>query len=512
MTDISSNNKRIAKNTMLLYVRMLFLLIINLYTSRIVLQKLGVIDFGIYDVVGGIIAMLGFMNSSLSAASSRFITYDIGAGNMEDLKSTFGNILSIHFIMAVFILVIGETIGLWFLRTQLQIPVDRQFAAFWVFQFSILTSIINIISVPYNALIIGHERMSAFAYISIVEATLKLFAVFMLAVSDFDKLILYSLLLFLVQVVVRFVYGFYSNKHFEEAHTKLRYDKKRFKEIFSFAGWTMNGNLAVIGYTQGLNVLLNMFFGPAVNAARGLAVQVQNACSQFCSNFQMALNPQLTKSYAKGDLEDMHKLLKLSSKFSFFILLFIAMPIMFEAEFVLKIWLKDVPEHTANFLRLVLVPGLLYTLANPIIMSVHATGKLKKFQIVEGSLLLMIVPIAYFFLKLFDIEPEWVFVVHIVVELFTQYARLRIVLPMIKMDLSDYIKGVIYPVLIVSVLTSVIPYFVDGYIRTEWGNFIMVCVACTISNIFIMYLLGCSKGEKQFFRGKLMNVFARRFI
>ena len=507
MSSSAENNKRIAKNTLLLYVRMLFLLAINLYTSRVVLHTLGVIDFGIYNVVGGVIAMLGFLNNSLSAASSRFITYDIGKDEIENTKNTFGNILTIHLVLAFLVFIVGETLGLWFLLTQLQIPAGRQLAAFWVYQFSVLTSLVNILSIPYNATIIAHERMSAFAYISIIEAALKLFIVFLLTISLCDKLIFYSLLLFLVQVIIRLVYTSYSKKHFVEVQTKMLYDKQKFKEIFAFAGWTMNGNLAVIGYTQGLNILLNIFFGPAVNAARGLAVQVQTACRQFCGNFQMALNPQLTKSYASGALGDMHKLLVRSSKFSFFILLFIVLPIMFEADFVLKIWLKDVPEHTANFLRLVLVSSLLYTLANPIIVSVHATGKLKKFQIIEGMMLLTIVPIAYLLLKFFNVTPEFVFAVHIVVEVFTQYARLKIVLPMIKMQFFKYIKNVLLPIITVSILVPVIPFLTNRYFKSGWENFIIVCMACVICNLTIMYSFGCTKNEKLFFKKKIRAAF-----
>ena len=447
MTNTSTNNKRIAKNTLLLYFRMLFMMVVSLYTSRVILNTLGVVDYGINNVVGGVIAMLGFLTASLGAASSRYITYDLGKGDMAVMKKTFGNILSIHFILAGIVLIIGETIGLWFMSTQLQIPSDRMTAAMWVYQFSIFSSILAVISVPYNATIIAHEKMSAFAYISIVDAVLKLLIVYLLVIIPYDKLIVYAILFFCIQAFDRIVYGIYCSRHFEETRTRFSYDGKLFKEIFAFAGWTMNGNLAYMGYTQGLNILLNIFFGPAVNAARGIAVQVQSVCQQFCTNFQMALNPQLTKSYAQGNIDDMHRLLIKSSKLSFYILFFIVLPLILEAEFVLKIWLGMVPEHTVTFLRLILVVGLLYTLSNPIIVSVHATGKLKKFQIIEGSMLLSIVPIAYILLKFFGIQPEYVFVVHIIVELFTQYARLRIVLPMISMPLYDYVRSVIIPIL-----------------------------------------------------------------
>lgn len=505
MTDTSAN-KRIAKNTLLLYIRMFFMLLINLYTSRVVLSTLGIVDYGINNVVGGVITMLGFLTSSLSAASSRYITYDLGKGDMAALKKTFGNILSIHFILAAIVLVLGETLGLWFMSTQLQIPPEREIAAMWVYQFSIFSFILAIISVPYNATIIAHEKMSAFAYISIVDAILKLLIVYLLVIIPYDKLIIYAILYFCIQAFDRIVYGVYCSQHFAETHTRLRYDGKLFREIFAFAGWTMNGNLAVIGYTQGLNILLNIFFGPAVNAARGIAVQVQGVCQQFCSNFQMALNPQLTKNYAQGDLDNMHRLLVKSSKFSFYILFFIVLPLMFKAEFVLRLWLSIVPEHTVSFLRLILIVGLLYTLSNPIIVSVHATGKLKKFQLIEGTILLTIVPIAYLLLKFFGIRPEYVFVVHIAAELCTQYARLRIVLPMISMKLRDYYRFVIKPILLVVILSPWLPYIANIAVHGQWISFFVVCIICILCIFGCMYFIGCTNSERMFIKEKLSGI------
>lgn len=506
MTDISANNNRIAKNTLLLYIRMFFMLLISLYTSRVVLSTLGIVDYGINNVVGGVITMLGFLTGSLSAASSRYITYDLGKGDMIALKKTFGNILSIHYILAAIVLVLGETLGLWFMSTQLQIPPEREIAAMWVYQFSILSFILAIINVPYNATIIAHEKMSAFAYISIADAILKLLIVYLLVIIPYDKLIIYAILFFCIQAFDRIVYGAYCSRHFEETHTRLRYDGKLFREIFAFAGWTMNGNLAAIGYTQGLNILLNIFFGPTVNAARGIAVQVQGVCQQFCNNFQMALNPQLTKNYAQGDFDNMHRLLVKSSKFSFYILFFIVLPLMFKAEFVLKLWLGIVPEHTVTFLRLILIVGLLYTLSNPIIVSVHATGKLKKFQLIEGTMLLTIVPIAYILLKFFGIRPEYVFVVHIAVELCTQYARLRIVLPMINMKLGDYVRSVLKPIAFVVFLSPWLPYITDITVHGQWSSFFIVCIMCVLCISGCVYLIGCTASERMFIKRKLSGI------
>ena len=510
MTNTSANTKRIAKNTLILYARMLFRMAVSLYTSRVLLNTLGVVDYGINNVVGGVIVMLGFFTSSLGAASSRYITYDLGKGDMAVMRKTFGNILSIHIILAGIVFIVGETLGLWFVSTQLQIPPERETAAMWVYQFSIFSSILAVISVPYNATIVAHEKMSAFAYISIANAVLKLLIVYLLVIFPYDKLIVCAFLFFCIQAFDCMVYGIYCSHHFDETRTKPKYDGKLFKEIFAFAGWTMNGNLAVMGFTQGLNILLNMFFGPAANAARGIAVQVQSVCQQFCSNFQMALNPQLTKSYAQGDLGNMHYLLVKSSKFSFYILFFIVLPLMFEADLVIKLWLGIVPDHTVNFLRLILIVGLLYTLSNPIIVSVHATGRLKKFQIIEGTMLLMIVPIAYVLLKFFSVQPEYVFMVHIVVELITQYVRIRIVLPMIGMRLSSYFRQVIIPVVTVAVLTPCIPYIVYINLSNCWLQFFTVCIFCVLCTSVVIYTFGCTASERKFLVDKVYKVVRKR--
>lgn len=502
---MDSNNRRIAKNTLLLYVRMLFTMVISLYTSRIVLNMLGVTDYGIYNVVGGVISLLGFMTNSMGAASSRYITFDLGKGDMAMMKRTFGNIKSIHFILSGIILLFGETIGLWFVLNELRIPEDRMDAAFWVYQFSVFSAVLGVISVPYNAAIIANERMKAFAYIGIVDALLKLLIAYLLLIVPYDKLIVYAILFFCIQVFDRIVYGLYCVRNFEEARAKCTFDKDLFKKIFGFAAWTMNGNLAVIGYTQGINILLNMFFGPAVNAARGIAVQVQSYVASFCANFQTALNPQLTKSYAQNDFGRMHKLLMQSSKFSFFILFFIALPLMFEASLVLKWWLGIVPEHTVNFLRLVLCSSMLTTLSNPLIVSVHATGDLKRFQLIEGTMLLSIVPIAYLLLKLFDIRPEYVFCVHIIVELFTQYARLRIVLPMISMRISRYVKDVVCPILKVLLVAPIIPLLVFLYLRQSVGTFFIVCSVSVLCISLVVYFIGCTKTEQEYLKTMVLT-------
>lgn len=505
MNDPNRSN-RIAKNSLLLYIRTFFVLLINLYTSRVILNTLGITDYGVYNVVGGVVFMLGYLTNSLSGASSRYITYDLGTGNMQLMKKTFGNILSIHFIMAGIIILIAETIGLWFVLTQLQIPAGRENAAFWVYQCAILSSAVGLIGIPYNAAIIAHERMSAFAYISIIDAVLKLAIVFLLLVIPSDRLITYAFLYLCIQLFDRIVYGIYCTRHFEETRVRMSYNKTVFKEIFAFAGWTLIGNVAAMGFTQGLNILLNIFFGPVVNAARGIAVQVQSACQQFCNNFQAALNPQLTKSYAQGEMEYMHKLLVRSSKFSFFILFVVVLPIILETPFVLNLWLGTTPEHTVNFVRLMLVVALLFTLSNPIIVSVHATGIIRKFQIIEGFTLLAIPPVSYVLLKFFHTPPESVFVVHIIIEMLVQYLRLKIVLPMISMKLRMYVCSVVRPLLTVIILSPIIPYIIYKQAPSDFLSFFIICSACILCTIVFIYALGLTRAEKNFIKSKISDL------
>jgi len=453
-TSQASNNKRIAKNTVFLYFRMLFLMAINLYTSRIILRVLGVVDYGIFNVVAGIITMLGFITGPLGAAASRYITVALGKGNFEKLKETFGSTLMAHIMICIFLLVLAETIGLWFVMNKLNIPQDRYVAALFIYQFSIITAIVSLISVPYNAVIIAHERMDAFAYISIFEVLSKLAIVFLLEWLSYDHLITYGAFLLIVQVLIRLIYTIYCKKHFKECNHSLRWNFPLLKELIAYSSWSSFGYLAVVGYTQGLNILLNMFFGPVVNAARGIAVQVQSALLQLCSNFLMAINPQITKSCATNNLEYMHKLIVYASKYSFYIMILVIVPVMINVKYILGLWLGTVPAHTVSFIRLTLLIALLECVKNPIITAIHATGNIKKFQTIEGFFLISIVPIAYWLLWLGIAQPEIVFIVYLVVEFITQIVRLKIVLPRIQMKFKPYIKGVIVPIGLVSLLVA----------------------------------------------------------
>lgn len=498
MNNTTENNKRIAKNTLLLYIRMLFTMVIGLYTSRVTLQALGFEDFGIYNVVGGVIVMFSFLTASLGGASSRFITYEFGNNNPTKLKSTIGNILFIHFVFAGIILIIGESIGLWFVKTQLNIVEQRMDAAIWIYQFSIFTAICSIISIPYNAMIIAHERMKAFAYISLFDSLSKLASVLIIMGINGDRLIIYGLCLLSIQIIDRFIYGYYCFKHFEESKAKITFDKKQAIEIFQFMGWKIGADLAYVEYNQGLNLLLNILFGSIVNAARGIAVQVQSVVRSFCINFQMAIEPQLVKSYAQGDFIRMHTLLLTSSKFSYYLLLLLSLPIIFETDTILQWWLSDVPDHTTNFVRIVLGLNMILALATPIVRSVEATGRLKYFEIAEMSCTLTILPIAYVGGKFYHFSAEMILIIPILIEIITQVIRVKIASSMITLPVMEYFKKVIIPIFKVSIISPIIPFIIQQFsMNNSLTSFIYIGGSCFIFTFITITFIGCSSKERE---------------
>lgn len=501
----SANNKRIAKNTLLLYVRMLFGMLVSLFTSRVILQTLGVEDYGVYNVVGGVITMFTFLNSAMSSATSRYITFEIGKGNMEQLKKVFSTALQIHAAIALLIVTLGETAGLWFLMNELVIPDGRMEAAMWVYQCSIVTAVVTIMSVPYNADIIAHEKMSAFAYISVLEILLKLAIVYLLVALPFDKLKVYAVLVLLVGLLIRYIYTRYCHKHFEESHYIHRIDKPLLKEMSSFAGWSFWGNLAAILYSQGLNMMLNIFFGPVVNAARGIATQIQSVVTQFVTNFQMALNPQITKTYASGELDKMHSLMFRSARFSFMLLFFLSLPIMLETNYILTLWLGIVPENTVIFARIIIAISLIYTIANPCVIANQATGKVKVYQAVVGGLLLLILPISYVVLKL-GAPAYSVFIVHFCVESVAQFARMYMLRNMIDLPLLSYVKNIYLPIMCVVALSMVLPMLVYNNMQEGFIRLLAVGMTCVLSVAMTSLFIGMTRNERSFLIDKSLKV------
>lgn len=504
MANTSANNKRIAKNTLLLYVRMLFMMAVSLFTSRITLAALGVTDYGIYNVVGGMVAMFSILSGSLSVTIGRFITVEVGKGNKERLKTIFSTSVSIQIFMALAICLIAEVAGVWFLNNKMVIPADRLYAAHWVLQLSILTFVVNLVSVPYNAVIIAHEKMSAFAYISILEVVLKLVIVYLLYVSPVDKLIVYAVLLALVAVVIRLVYGSYCKRHFEEARYKFCFDKELLRSMFGFIGWAFWGNAMVVLKDQGTNVLLNLFCGPAVNAARGVAMQVNNAVYSFVQNFMMAVNPQITKSYSAGNVADMHKLIIRSAKFGFFILLMLLMPICANIDYILGLWLVEVPEHTANFIVLVLLYSLLDCYGHPLITGVLAEGDIKRYEIALTIIYFLNFVASYVFLKT-GMQPEVVFILNIIFKAFVIIALLWHSHVKYSLPVSAFMRKCVLRTMAIFLISACMVYFLPVSGCDNFLDFAISSLVIFTACAALVYFMGITKNEAAYIKNMIAS-------
>lgn len=501
-----SSNRKIASNTLMLYFRMLFSMGITLYTSRIILDILGVVDFGIYSLVGGIVVMLGFLNHAMTASTQRFLIFEIGKNDLIALRKVLNMSITIHVGLGLAVLLISETLGLWFLNNYLNIPNDRLIAANWVYHFSVFSFILTIISVPFNALIIAHEKMKVFALIGVFEVTLKLGVVFSLMLFSQDKLIIYASLIFSVTLLVNTCYYVYNRIKFEESKRfSFEWDPLLFKQMSGFAGWNLFGVIAGISYNQGVNILLNIFFGPTVNAARGIAFQVQGALNRFVSNFQVAVNPSITKSYAQENLESSFKLVFGASKFSYFLLLLLSMPILFDAELILSLWLKEVPDYTVTFTQLVIIDILIGSVSGAIQNLVQATGKIRRYQIVVSGILLLNLPFSYLFLKL-GYGPEFTMFISILFSIVALLARLIIVNQLIGFPSKSFVTNVIWNILLVTGISVVITYAIYQYIPQSFLGFILLGIVTSLIIICLTYLFGLSKNEKSLIHNKMKNL------
>lgn len=493
MENNQSNNKTIAKNTLFLYCRMMFTMVISLFTSRIILQKIGVDDYGIYQAVGGVVGFLSFINGALSTGSSRFLTYALGEGDEGKLKRTFSTTLNIHILISILIVIVAETIGLWFLYNKMVIASDRLSAAVYTFHLSILTAVFTLTQVPYNATIVAHEKMSIYAYMSIFEVSAKLLICYLLSIGGFDRLMMYATLLLIVQVGIMCYYRFYCTRHFEEARFSFSFDKKIFKEIAGFSGWSMFANTSIALNSQGVLILLNMFFAPAVVAARAISLQVNMAANQFVSNFRQAANPQIVKKYAAGDYEGSKHLLLESTKFSYYMMYFIALPVCMLANPLLKLWLGVVPDYTIPFLQIVIVQSLFQVFDTSFYTALYAKGRLRENALTSPILSFMIFPITYVLFKL-GYSPLVLSWTSLVV-----YAILgTIVKPLLLMKIVDYkwleIWNVYRVCIIVTLISLPIPVIINKVLdTTELINFILVGIICVSSVGFSIFFFGIDK-------------------
>lgn len=489
---------------MLLYVRMIFLMLVSLYTSRVILNALGVLDYGIYMAVGGFVAMFGIISNSLTAAISRFITFELGKNDGDRIQQVFQASLYIQFIISGIVLLLLESFGVWFLNTQMTIPADRIIAANWVFQLSILTFVINLISIPYNACIIAHEHMKAFAYIGIIQAVATLGVAFVVKGFGADKLLMYSVLIAAVAVLIRVLYSYYCKRNFEECTLTGSCDKKIMKEIFQFSGWNFIGSSSGVMRDQGVNLLINVFCGPAVNTARGIAMQVSAAVTQFSNNFLTAVNPQITKSYAAGDRDYLIKLVLRGARFSSYLLLILALPVLSETHEILALWLKIVPEYSVAFVRLILIYVMVESMSYTMITLMLATGNIRNYQILVGGLQFLNFPGAYVLLKL-GCRPESTIVISIIIAFVCLFLRLYMLNRMVGFPIGLFLRKVLVNVTVVGGIAVLVPLLMVQLLDAGLVRMFIVCPLSVIAATISVYFIGCDTQERTFIKDKFLS-------
>lgn len=511
MRTSAENNKRIALNTIFLYVRMFVIMIVTLYTTRVVLQVLGVVDYGIYNVVGGVVSMFSFLNASMANGFQRFLNVKMGQGNMEDVNDVFKSSLTIQIALIGIVVLLGETLGVWFLETQMNIPVDRQQAAYYVFQFTLLTFVFTMLQAPFTAVLIAFENMKFYAYLSIFEACFKLLIVYFLMLFSYDKLVLYSILVSFVACAVLLAYVLYCRRHFSFLSFRFSSNKDTITRISAFSGWNTFGSLAHLLEGQGVNILLNIYFGPVVNAARGIAFQVLSGLNSFVLNIHIAARPQVIKSYSVGDTDRMWYLTYQVSRFLFYLMLLLSLPLFMEIEFVLSLWLgsEGVTEYTVAFVRIIILTGLCNVFANPITTVVHATGKMKAFQIVCSSVIVCVIPISYVFLEN-GCTAETVMIISLILTILVHIVRLFMLKRILAFSILAYVRNVMFTsgkVLSSASLLSLFVYWIVG-LHSSWMSCLLIAIYGGIV-LLCIYMLGLSPNEKSLIIGKMKQLVCR---
>lgn len=491
MQNQDINNGRIARNTVFLYFRMILLMLISLYASRVLLRTLGVNDYGLYNVVGSAVALLGFLNATLSTSTQRFLNIELGKSNKERLKLVFSTSLLLHLFLVFIVFIIAETIGLWYIKNYLVVPSGREFAAMCVYQFSVIAICIQIVQLPFMASIIAHERMNVYAYVSLIEGISKLLIIYVLQLVDVDHLILYAGLILGVQILVAIIYNVYCQKNFEEARFHLAYDKDLFKSMLGFSGWNVIGNVAFVCNTQGLNLVMNAFFGTIINAAQGIAFQVNGLLQQLIANFQLAVKPQVIKYYASGQVNEMIQLVFNSAKYSAYLMIIASVPLLLEIEPLLTLWLGEFPDYTIIFIQLVLLRSIVTSMTGCIIMAVHATGYLRNIGLFSGGILLTVLPISYFMLRA-GLPPYIPFVLNILAAILDAFFELYWMHHYIQFPISRFYKNVYMPVFLlfffVYSCSYILHYSMSG--ANEYLRMVLVMIFSVTLSCVVIYRYG----------------------
>ena len=501
----------IARNTLMLYIRMLLVMGVSLYTSRIVLDRLGVVDYGIFNVVGGVVVMLSFLNGAMGQSSQRFLSYELGRKDIDKLTRTFSTSVTIHLLIAVVILVLAETVGLWFLNREMTIPRSQMSGANWVYQCAVVSLIISIVQVPYTAAIIARERMKIYAYIGILEVCMKLGVAFSLSLFPGDKLKFYALLILLSGVVSNLVNILYCRRYFDECgRVRVQFDKELFRPMVRFASWSMYGALAWVGRSQGCNLILNLFFGPVVNAAYGISGQVNEAVNRFVRSFATAVNPQIVKTYSAGEYDSMQSLMTYGAKLSFFLLLILSFPVLLVTDKLLNIWLVDVPEYAVIFTRLIILNSLVESFSYSMSVGIQSTGKIKRYQILVGSTVLLNMPVSYILLR-FGYAPTVVFITNICLSCVTVIERLSLMKRLIpEFSVWSFVRVVFIPSLIVGMVCIGLYILYNILGLTDRINIFVTMILSLVTAILIEFSLGLDSGERRlvcdWIRSKILRV------
>ena len=500
MEDIS-NNKRIAKNTLALYARMLFAMFVGLYTSRVALNTLGAVDFGIYNVVGGVVVLFSFLNSTMAAATQRFLAFEIGrSDDIQPVRRVFSVSMTIHIALGILIIVLSETVGLWLLETQMTIPPERMSAARIVFQFSIISCFLSIIQVPYDSLMIARERLDVYALFSVGNVLLKLVFVILLTKIDSDKLVLYAFLMMLNGILLRIVSKLYCLSKFKESRYYFEKDYAIYKEIGSFAGWNLFGHAVMVARTQGVNILLNHFCGPILNTARGIGVQVNGTLTQLSGNFQSAVIPQITKLYSVGQVEEMNKLVVRSSKLSYVLIVLLIAPFIVDTEYILTLWLKNVPEYAVLITRFTLAVTLADSLSGTLVHAALATGRVKKYQLIISSVLTLVFLGSWIALFM-GANPESVYIIEMVVQLIAILLRLCILRGMVRFPVTTYLREIVLKGIFLSLFSIAVAYLIQGIMAASFFRFCIVCLCSALMTSLAGYFIVLNKSERTFIVG-----------
>lgn len=492
----TSDNKRLAKNTILLYIRTLLVMVISLFTSRIILASLGIDDYGTYNVIGGFVSMFSLVGGTLINATQRFINFELGRKDGGDVNKIFNTALGIHLVLVVILILLFETVGLWFLNSQMNIPTDSMVAANVVYQCSIAAFLSNVLTMPYNAIIIAYERMKAFAYITLLDAVLKLGVCYLLFLSESNRLIIYSVMLMLISLMNNAIYIVYCKKRFKnDVAFHVITEKEAYIKQTSFAGYTFVASIASILSNQGVNVVLNIFCGVAVNAARGIAIQVQQAVLKFVNDFMTSLRPQITKTYASGEIDKSMDLVYRGAKFSYFLMLIFSLPIIFRTAEILTFWLKDFPVYSVIFVQLTLVYSLVTVLSTPVITVILATGEIKSNAFIIGGLRLLILPLSYIVLKL-GFAPYSIYFVMIVIDFLSIFIRLWILSNISGIKIVGFIREVLVYITEVTLLSSIVCIGLDKIIGDGLWNLMVFSLASVLSSLLLIYCLGLTYSER----------------